>query len=148
MNEVLKILISLGLNETVYAQFAIFILTFLFLKLLVFNPYLSAYLERRKRTVGSQDVAKEILADISAREAQYSKEAKDINNKIKVIFDEKRSLAQKETSSILAQAQTQAQEKLTKGKKELGETYAQAKEQIKTFIPDLGQTIKQRLLDR
>jgi F0F1-type ATP synthase membrane subunit b/b' len=148
MNEVLKILISLGLNETVYAQFAIFILTFLFLKLLVFNPYLNAYLERRKRTVGSQDVAKEILADISAREAQYSKEAKDINHKIKVIFDEKRTLAQKETSSILAQAQVQAQEKLTKGKKELSETYAQAKEQIKTFIPDLGQTIKQRLLDR
>jgi F0F1-type ATP synthase membrane subunit b/b' len=148
MNDVLKILISLGLNETVYPQFAIFILTFIFLKVLIFKPYLNAYLERRKRTVGSQDVAKEILADIAAREAQYSKEAKDINSKIKVIFDEKRTLAQKESTAILTEAQTQAQEKLAKGKKELGDTYAKAREQIKTYIPDLGQTIKQRLLDR
>lgn len=148
MSAILNILRSLGLNETVYPQFAIFIVLFLFLRYLVFNPYLKAYEERRRRTVGSQDVAKEILADIAVREEQYSKEAKDINARIKVIFDEKRTLASKETNAIIAEAQTVAQEKLNKGKKELNDTYSKAKEQLKTFVPELGQTIKQRLLDR
>lgn len=148
MDAVLNILRSLGMDDTVYPQFVIFIVTFIFLNLLVFKPYLNAYLERRKRTVGSQDVAKEILADIEAREAQYSKEAKEINSRIKVVFDEKKTLATKESNAILVEAQTLAQEKLTKGKQELNEVYSKAKEQIKTFIPELGQNIKQRLLDR
>jgi F0F1-type ATP synthase membrane subunit b/b' len=148
MDAVLNILISLGLNKTVIPQFFIFIVTFIFLNLLVFKPYLKAYQERRKRTVGSNDVAKELMAMIENRESQYSKEAKEINGKIKTIFDEKKSQATKEGNAIIAQAQTQAQDQLNQGKKELSDVYSKAKEQIKTYIPDLSQTIKQRLFDR
>ena len=69
MGAVLDILIGLGINETVYAQFAIFILAFTFLKYFIFSPYLAAYEERRKRTVGSVGVAKELqIGRASCRE--------------------------------------------------------------------------------
>ena len=148
MDAILNILKFLGMNDTIYPQFAIFIVTFVFLNHLVFKPYLNAYLERRKRTVGSQDVAKEILADIESRDAQYSKEAKEINARIKVVFDEKKTLATKESNAIIADAQSTAQEKIATGKRELSEIYSKAKDQMKSFVPEIGQAIKQRLLDR
>ena len=49
-----------------------------------------------------------------------------------------------ETVSV---AQKIAQEKLTSGKKENQEAYLDAKSQLKTLVPELGQTIKQRLLE-
>lgn len=148
MDAILNILISLGLDKTVFYQFAIFIVTFLFLDLVVFKPYLRAYQERRKRTVDSKDVAKDLREEISSLEETYSKEAREMNTDIKKLFDEKKSKASKEANSILAQAQKDASEKVNAGKATLKETYAKAREQMKTFVPELSQDIKQRLLDR
>lgn len=148
MQAVLDILMSLGVNETVVPQFIIFIVAFLFLKIFIFSPYLAAYEERRKRTVGSQGVANELQKEIDRRESDFAVQARQVNDKIKKIFDEKQSLALKESNAILAGAQTRAQERLNEGKKEVQSAYDQAKDQLKNFIPELGQTIKQRLLDR
>jgi F0F1-type ATP synthase membrane subunit b/b' len=147
MDKILDILIALGINKTVYAQFLIFISAFIFLKYFIFSPYLAAYEERRKRTVGSAGVAKELQDEIAQLEAQFATEAKALNSQIKVVFDEKRSLAAKESSRVLGAAQKEAQEKLAMGKKEIQDAYTGAKDQLKTFVPELGQTIKQRLLE-
>lgn len=147
MGAVLDILMALGVNKTVFAQFVIFIIVFAFLKYFIFSPYLAAYEERRRRTVGSAGVAKELQEEISRLEADYSKSARSLNDQIRVAFDEKRSLAQKESQQVISAAQKTAQEKLIVGKKEMQEAYAGAKEQIKTYVPELGQAIKQRLLE-
>ena len=147
MGAVLDILIALGINKTVFAQFAIFIIAFIFLKYFIFTPYLKAYEERRRRTMGSVGVAKELQQEITELETQFSQEARQLNEKIKVAFDEKRALASKESSLVLAQAQKETQDKLIRGKKEIQEAYAGAQETLKTLVPEIGQTIKQRLLE-
>ena len=147
MGAVLDILIGLGINETVYAQFAIFILAFTFLKYFIFSPYLAAYEERRKRTVGSVGVAKELQQEIADLEAEFSQEARLLNDKIKTVFDDKRIKAQKETTLIVTDAQKAAIEKLAVGKKEIHEAYIGAKEQLTTLVPEFGQSIQQRLLE-
>jgi len=148
MHAVLEILRSLGVNETVFPQFGIFIISFLFLKIFIFSPYLAAYEERRKRTVGSQGVALELQQEIDRRESEFSREAREVNEKIKKVFDMKQTQAIKETNAIMADAQLKAQERLNAGKKEVQDAYTAAKDQLKTFVPELGQTIKQRLLER
>jgi len=148
MQAILDILISLGVNKTVFPQAAIFLVAFIFLKFFIFSPYLKAYEERRKRTVGSAGVAKELQDEIARLESEYAVEAKSINEKIKQIFDAKNSQAQKETLGILADAQNATQAKLNEGRKAAQSAYTQAKDQLKTFVPEIGQTIKQRLLDR
>jgi F0F1-type ATP synthase membrane subunit b/b' len=147
MGAVLDILTGLGVNETVFAQFAIFIVAFLFLKYFIFSPYLAAYEERRRRTVGGSGVAKELQQEITSLEERFAAEARQLNDKIKVAFDEKRTKAQKETAVIVSQAQKVAQEKLALGKKDIQEAYVGAKDQLKTLVPELGQAIKQRLLE-
>jgi F0F1-type ATP synthase membrane subunit b/b' len=147
MGAVLDILIALGVNKTVFAQFVIFIVAFIFLKYFIFSPYLAAYEERRRRTVGVVGAGKELQIEIESLEAQFTKQARNLNDQIKVVFDEKRAKAQKESSVILSEAQKLAQEKLTIGKKETQDAYLGAKGQLKTLVPELGQTIKQRLLE-
>ncbi len=148
MNAVLDILKALGVNETVFPQFIIFLVAFLFLKVFVFTPYMAAYEERRKRTVGSAGVTQELQQEIDRREADFAREAREVNEKIKKLFDMKQAQALKESNALMAEAQTKAQDKLSAGKKEVQEAYAAAKSQLSTFVPEIGQTIKQRLLDR
>ncbi len=147
MGAVLNILTGLGVNETVFAQFAIFIVAFVFLKYFIFSPYLAAYEERRRRTVGGSGVAKELQQEIDELEGQFSQEARVLNEKIKIASDEKRSKAQKETAVIVSEAQKGAQEKLALGKKDIEGAYLGAKDQLKTLVPELGQAIQQRLLE-
>lgn len=147
MRAVLDILISLGVNKTVFAQFVIFLVAFLFLKYFIFSPYLRAYEERRKRTVGSAGVAKELQEQIAQLEADFSQRAKALNEQIKSVFEEKRQKANKETSNVISLAQKVAQEKMAVGKKEVQQAYDEAKDQLKKMAPDLGHTIKQRLLE-
>jgi F0F1-type ATP synthase membrane subunit b/b' len=147
MDKILDILIALGINKTVYAQFLIFLTAFLFLKYFIFSPYLAAYEERRKRTVGSAGVAKELQEEIAQLEANFATEARALNSQIKVVFDEKRALAAKESAAVLGAAQKAGQEKLALGKKEIQDAYVGAKDQLKSFVPELGQTIKQRLIE-
>lgn len=147
MGAVLDILIALGVNKTVFAQFVIFIVAFIFLKYFIFSPYLAAYEERRRRTVGSVGAGKELQAEIESLEAQFAKEARSLNDQIKVMFDEKRAKAQKESNAIISNAQKLAQDKLALGKKENQDAYQSVKGQLQTLVPELGQTIKQRLLE-
>jgi F0F1-type ATP synthase membrane subunit b/b' len=147
MGAVLDILIALGVNKTVFAQFVIFIVAFIFLKYFIFSPYLAAYEERRRRTVGVVGAGKELQQEIETLEAQFAKEARSLNDQIKVVFDEKRSKAQKESAVLISEAQKVAHEKLAHGKKETQDAYLGAKGQLKTLVPELGQTIKQRLLE-
>jgi hypothetical protein len=57
MGQVIEILTGLGINSSVFFQFGIFFIAFISMKYIVFTPYLNAYNERQKRTVGGQEEA-------------------------------------------------------------------------------------------
>lgn len=145
MNAILDILVSLGVNKTVFVQIAVFLLAFSFLKYFVFSPYLAAYIERRKRTVGHADVAKEMGEEIQVIEEQYSKEAKALNDKIKVLFSDKRAAGAQESSKIIEKGYLEAQKTLVDGKRDIDTAYGAAREEMKTLVPDIGQAMVERL---
>lgn len=146
MGEIINILVSLGVDKTVFYQMGIFLLAFTFLKYFIFNPYLAAYIERRKRTVGHADVAKDLKAEIDALEAQYSTEAKAQNEKIKELFAEKRSAGAKEATKIVEAGHANAQKTLAEGKKSIDSAFSQAREEMKTFVPSIGDAMVERLI--
>ncbi len=146
MGEIINILVSLGVDQTVFIQMGVFLLAFTFLKYFIFGPYLAAYIERRKRTVGHADVAKELKAEIDALEAQYSTEAKSQNEKIKELFAEKRSLGAKEAAKIVEAGHANAQKTLAEGKKSIDTAFGQAREEMKTFVPSIGDAMVERLI--
>ncbi|MCC6138460.1 MAG: ATP synthase F0 subunit B [Bdellovibrionaceae bacterium] len=125
---------------------AIFLVAFTFLKYFIFGPYLAAYIERRKRTVGHADVAKEMNAEIASLEAEYSVAAKGLNEKIKAMFNEKKALGAKEATKIIEAGHTSAQQSLNEGKKSIDTAFGQAREEMKGFVPSIGDAMVERLI--
>lgn len=146
MGEIINILVSLGVDQTVFIQMAVFLAAFTFLKYFIFNPYLAAYIERRKRTVGHADVAKEMKADIEQLEGQYSTEAKAQHEKIKEVFNAKKAEGTKEAARIVEAGHANAQKTLNEGKKEIDAAFGKARDEMKTFVPEIGNAMVERLI--
>jgi F0F1-type ATP synthase membrane subunit b/b' len=146
MSAIINILVSLGVDKTVFYQLAIFLVAFLFLKHFVFNPYLAAYIERRKKTVGHGEVAKEMQAEIDELEAKYSSSAKALNDKIKIVFAEKKAVGSKEAARIVEAGYNDAQKTLINGKTEIDAAFSQARSEMKTHVASIGDAMVERLL--
>jgi F-type H+-transporting ATPase subunit b len=103
--------LSLGIDITSVYQLVIFLTAYIVLSELIFKPYLAAYIEREKRTVGGQEEANSILARSQQVQAEYEKRAKAINHEIKVIVDGARSEALKSQEHSLKIAQSNFEQK-------------------------------------
>ena len=146
MSQVIEILKSLGINETVFSQFGIFFVAFLSMKYIVFGPYLRAHDERVKRTVGGQEEAESLLNEAAEQEMLYSKEAKKLNGQIKEIFSEKNQKAKKEIEQIMAVAKKEADEKTEQARKELEESVSAARREMKDHIPTISENIQKKFV--
>ena len=53
----MDLLIQLGVNHTLAVQLVMFLVTFVILKYVLFEPYYAAFNERQERTVGRTELA-------------------------------------------------------------------------------------------
>jgi F0F1-type ATP synthase membrane subunit b/b' len=91
MDVILKILLQLGANETMFIQFGIFVVTISVLTVFVFGPFFKAYDQRLQQTKGADQVANETQNEAKKLEAIYKTKAREINEKIKNVFDESKN---------------------------------------------------------
>ena len=77
----MELLKSLGIDSTLWSHLACFIVAYLALSTLVFRPYLRAFQERERRTVGSEEDAIRLIEE--ARELSKSTNAKPSSSTIK-----------------------------------------------------------------
>ncbi len=146
MSQVIEILTSLGINSTFYYQFGIFFVAFISMKYIVFKPYLNAYDERVKRTVGGQEHAEQLLSEAGEKEEAYRKEAKKLNGEIKEIFAEQNSKAKKEIEQIMAVAKKEADEKTNQALKELEISVREARKEMENHIPEISKNIEKKFV--
>jgi F-type H+-transporting ATPase subunit b len=104
----MEILSALGVNSTVWVQLACFIVAYLALSQLIFKPYLAAYQERSKRTVGSEQYAERIIEETRQLQSQYESKARAINQDYKAIYDESRTKAMREQDAVVSRARAEA----------------------------------------
>ena len=107
MDVVLKILLQLGANQTVFIQFVIFVISISFLTIFVFGPYFKAYDQRMQQTKGADQVAYETQDEAKKLESIYKTKAREINDKIKNIYDESRAAAGAQAGEIMAAGKSQ-----------------------------------------
>ena len=146
MDQVIKILTSLGIDYTLKYQFIIFFFAFLSMKFIVFGPYLRAYNERVKRTVGGQEEAESLLGDADAKEQEYSEQAKKLNGQIKDIFSEQNAKAKKEVEQIMAVAKKEADSDMEAARKELEESVNMARKEMEGHIPSISENIQKKFV--
>ena len=140
----MQILSQLGANYTAFIQFIIFIIAITFLTIYVFNPYFKAYDERMKRTKGADAVAAETATDAKNMALIYQSKAREISDKIKTVFDKKRTEAGQAGSEILNRAKAEAEKLTTSARNEIQLQKNQAQGQIKTLTTEISEQLKQK----
>ena len=111
MNVVLQILLQLGANETVFIQFSLFVVTILFLTVVVYGPFFKAYDQRMNQTKGADQVADETQNEAKKLEVIYQSKAREINEKIKSIYENIRKGAVDQVSQVVSAGKTEVTDK-------------------------------------
>lgn len=148
MDMFLQICKQIGINQTAFIQFAIFILTIGFLRYVVFGPYTNAMGERKHRTKGGEDLAVEIHKKAGELHAEYELKAKEINSQIKEIYDHSRASAMKEYDSIVQNARNEANALIEKNRLELQNKIKATAEQLKSQTSAVALVITNKLLNK
>ena len=138
---VTQILVQLHANYTVYFQLVIFIVAISFLTVVVYNPYFKAADKRFQKTKGADAVAKDAAAEAKNLQLVYQTKAREVNNKIRDIYDAEKNKALKKSADILAQAKIQADEAATKARKNIDDQMNAADAEIAKISQDIAQTL-------
>lgn len=140
----MEILTQLGANQTAFIQFAMFVITISFLTLFVYNPYFKAYDERLKQTKGADAVAKDTAEEAKNLAQIYQAKAREINDKIRSVFEAKRSEAGKTTTEILTTAKTEAEATTNKARVEIENQKKNAQTQVQTLSQEIAAQLQQK----
>ncbi|MBL7544615.1 MAG: hypothetical protein JNL11_12430 [Bdellovibrionaceae bacterium] len=139
---------QLGINATVIIQFIIFIVTFVALIKLVYEPFNAVHEKRLQNTKGSVEVADDIHKKSQELQAQYSSKAKEVHGKISEIFREQKSLAASEADKIVMQAKAEANVVLDSNRKNLQTRAVQLEAELKEMKSGLVMAINNKLLGK
>lgn len=146
MNNIVSIIHSLGINETLFVQMAIFIVVYSILKALVFKPYHRAHEKRQNATVGNTETADKLAQKAREVEARYQSKAREISDNVKAIYEKARLEATVEQDKILSLARENTQRIIEKARAHVQEETALAREALSRETPEIGAAIADRLL--
>ncbi len=140
----MEILLQLGANETAFIQFVLFVLSIGFLTIYVYGPYFKAYDERLKRTKGADTVAKEAADEAKNLALIFQTKARETNDKIKNIFDLKKTEAGKLSTDILSEAKTTAEKSTAAARTNIENQKSKAQADIQALAAEISTQLKQK----
>jgi len=145
MDVVLKILLQLGANSTVFIQFVIFIVAISFLTVFVYGPFFKAYDQRLQQTKGADQVAYETQDEAKKLDLIYKNKAREINEKIKSIFEESRKIGTEKAGETIAAAKNDVQAQTEKARTQVESQKASAQKDIATVSAEVANEISKKL---
>lgn len=144
----MELFTALGIDSTLYVQIGVFLVTFIFLKYVLFDPYFAAFQERDRKTVGQVGEAEKYIAETKALEERYAAEAKKINEEYKSIYDKTRSEALKIYEDRVQTARNLAKTEVESSRAEISKHAESAKKEIENELPQISELISSRLLGK
>ncbi|RYZ85581.1 MAG: hypothetical protein EOP04_15640 [Proteobacteria bacterium] len=144
----MEIIHQLGINQSAFIQFAIFISIFFFLNAYVFTPYYKALEERENRTSGGEDLAAEFQKKTTDLQTEYQAKAKDLSAKIKSIYDAQRAEAAKEYEVIVTKARGEATGLLETNDRAIAQSIQSTAAALKAETTNVAVAITQKLLGK
>ncbi len=142
----MEMLKALGIDNTIFIQFLLFLIGYIILTRLVFKPYFDAYLERYNRTTGSEEKATQIVEETALLEKEYEENAKALNFKIKKIFDDEKKDALLKQDDIIKDALLKSSELKKSSENQLEETKKNLMNQLSGEVEPLAKLIKESVI--
>lgn len=144
MDIVLKILSQLGANQTAFIQFIVFAVSITALTVLVFNPFFKALDQRQAKTKGAEDIAKETVDEARMLDAVYKQKAREINDKIKTVFDGKKNEAQKIAEQNIATAKKESEVIIKDYRQKIETENQKARTQMASLTTEIANELTQK----
>ncbi len=145
---VANLLSSLGVNDTYYVEFGLFLAVYLTLKYVLFGPYFAAYNQRNDRTVGQTELAERFVNETRELEERFSKRAQEVNERFKAVFDKSRSEAMKEYDRMIGEARTKAKSLVEDTRQRIGTEMETARKQLSSEVGAVSQLINHKLIGK
>ena len=144
----MQMLEALGVNATVGIQFVLFLITYIILSNVLFKPYYKAFLTRGEKTVGNTEHAERLLAESHDLEAEYEQKAREMNVKVRAIFEENRQQGMREQEKYMAEARSKAKQILDENKQKVQTEVTRARQDLNKEVTQVSQAIASKLLGK
>lgn len=141
----MAILLQLGANQTAFIQFIVFIVSISFLTIFVYGPYFKALDQRQQQTKGAEQVATETQEEAKKLESIFKAKAREINDRIKNIFDASRTQASGAASTVVGDAKNAAADLTEKARKEINTQKAVAEKDIQAISQTIATEISKKI---
>lgn len=138
---------DLGINQTIYLQFVLFVMAYVPLHFLLFKPYFTAYSERINRTEGNQKTSERLLDEAQDLRVRYENKSKELNSQFKAVYDEEKTLTMREYDQITAKAREKAKSLIDESKRLVEEKLQNSKQDIKAEVQNISETIVAKVLN-
>jgi len=144
----MQMLEALGVNASVGIQFVVFLITYIILSNVLFKPYYKAFLTRGEKTVGNTESAEKMLEESRDLEAQYEYKARELNNKVRAIYEQSRQAALREQEKQMAEARLRAKQVIEDNKQKVQAEVARAQQDINKEVAQVSQAMATKLLGK
>ena len=145
MNSVLE---QLGLNNTFFIEFAIFVVLYLLLSNIYFKPFLKLFQQRHKKTVEDKETAEKLMMQAQVKLEEYQKilHAERLANRAE--FEKALLEFKKNEADQLAKTRDEARKITHKTNETIEQQREQLKKQLSADVESLAQSISEKLLSR
>jgi F-type H+-transporting ATPase subunit b len=144
----MEILQQLGLNDSYFFQFIIFLIAYIIMSQVLFKPYADAFQQREDRTKGGEELAVETNKAAQDLRSTYETKARSVSTEIKNIFDEQKTLANKEYEQIVTTARQQSQKIIDETRTRINSELEIAKKQVQEIVPTVSAEMTKKLLSK
>lgn len=146
MEMLLGLIESLKLNNTIVAQFIIFLIGYSILYYLLFKPYNRAAQARYDRTVGSEQSANKYDEEIELLKRKYGEKVKQTNAAVKNIFTEYEEKAKKDSSKMALEAQEKNRNEKQAKENQVNDQYQDELKKVPQLASDVKEELKKVLV--
>lgn len=138
---------SLELDLSLFIQFGIFLLSYVFLHYVLFKPYNEKAQERYSKTTGSIESANQFDEEIELLKREYGKAVKKTNADVKQIHEAKQDEAKKEVQNLIQSAQELYHQEKSQKSEEIEKAFLSEKSKVPALAKELKESLKKVLIN-
>ncbi len=140
--------VDVDINWTFLAQIALFLVLFVVLKPLLFDPLLRLFEEREKRIAGAKAEATEMYKEADAKIAKYEEELALVKRAAGEERDKLRAEGQRQEQAILAKVRNETNALLDEGRKKISVDGASLRQELDVAAQALAREMATSVLGR
>jgi len=143
-----QVLNQLGINPTLFVQFAIYAVVFFALSKIYFGPFLKLIQARHKKTIQDREAAEKMMTQADEKLSEYTRKLQEARLAAKTGVDAILEQARREESEILGQARNEAKKITQEASSQLNQHIEKLRKDLDVEVEGMSRSVSEKLLLR